>query len=189
MKNCLCSLFLESPHPTECPISNRAHAPPREGRERKLVGKRAELDGRLRELDEHLHTSAGGNFSTGRGTRRVRLVRGEGRGVSDQYRVRDAACPLSTRGRAGRAHDLVVDGEAVAEHGDVPLAEAEDRRRVVDDAVLRGEKAALESGCSFTKERSAPPTPPIPTVTPTRVPTEHSPAAKGDKGLIYLEGV
>jgi hypothetical protein len=32
------------------------------------------------------------------GTRRVRLVRGEGRGVSDQYGVRDAACPISTRG-------------------------------------------------------------------------------------------
>ena len=28
---------------------------------------------------------------------RVRIVRGEGRGVSDQYGVRDAACPLSTR--------------------------------------------------------------------------------------------
>ena len=30
--------------------------------------------------------------------RRVQLVRGEGRGVSDWYGVRDAACPLSTRG-------------------------------------------------------------------------------------------
>ena len=30
--------------------------------------------------------------------RGVRLVRSEGRGVSDQYGVRDAACPLSTRG-------------------------------------------------------------------------------------------
>ena len=35
------------------------------------------------------------------GTRRVRLVRGEGRGVSDYYRVRDAACPLSTRRGGG----------------------------------------------------------------------------------------
>ena len=33
--------------------------------------------------------------------RRVRLVRGEGRGVSDLYGVRDAACPLSTRGGGG----------------------------------------------------------------------------------------
>ena len=31
----------------------------------------------------------------------VRLVRGEGRGVSDLYGVRDAACPLSTRGGRG----------------------------------------------------------------------------------------
>jgi len=30
--------------------------------------------------------------------RRVRSVRGEGRGVSDQYGLRDAACPISTRG-------------------------------------------------------------------------------------------
>jgi len=29
-------------------------------------------------------------------TRRVRLVRGEGRGVSDWYGVRDAACPIGT---------------------------------------------------------------------------------------------
>ena len=28
--------------------------------------------------------------------RRTRLERGEGRGVSDQYGVRDAACPIST---------------------------------------------------------------------------------------------
>jgi hypothetical protein len=41
---------------------------------------------------------AGTAISSGRGTRRVRLVRGEGRGVSDQYGVRDAVCPLSTRG-------------------------------------------------------------------------------------------
>ena len=27
---------------------------------------------------------------------RVRLVRGEGRGASDQYGVRDTACPIST---------------------------------------------------------------------------------------------
>ena len=32
---------------------------------------------------------------------RVRLVRGEGRGVSDSYGVRDAACPISTRGGGG----------------------------------------------------------------------------------------
>ena len=32
--------------------------------------------------------------STGCGTRRVRSVRGAGRGVSAQYGVRDAACPL-----------------------------------------------------------------------------------------------
>ena len=31
----------------------------------------------------------------------VRLVRGEGRGVSDLYGVEDAACPLSTRGGRG----------------------------------------------------------------------------------------
>ena len=31
-----------------------------------------------------------------RSDQRVRLVRGEGRGVSNQYGVRDAACPLST---------------------------------------------------------------------------------------------
>jgi hypothetical protein len=30
------------------------------------------------------------------GTRRVRFVRGEGRGVSDLYGVRDAACPICT---------------------------------------------------------------------------------------------
>jgi len=34
--------------------------------------------------------------STGCGTRRVRSVRGAGRGVSGQYGVRDAACPVST---------------------------------------------------------------------------------------------
>ena len=31
----------------------------------------------------------------------IRLVRGEGRGVSDWYGVRDAACPLSTRADTG----------------------------------------------------------------------------------------
>ena len=38
-----------------------------------------------------------------RGAGRLALapVRGEGRGVSDQYGVRDAACPLSTRGGVG----------------------------------------------------------------------------------------
>jgi len=34
-----------------------------------------------------------------RGTRCVRLVRGEGRGVSDHYGKRDAACPVSTKAR------------------------------------------------------------------------------------------
>ena len=36
-----------------------------------------------------------------RGARRVRLVRGEGRGVSASSGVRDAACPLGTRGEGG----------------------------------------------------------------------------------------
>jgi len=35
------------------------------------------------------------------GTRRVRLVREEGRGVSSQYGRRDEACPVSTGGRVG----------------------------------------------------------------------------------------
>ena len=37
--------------------------------------------------------------------RGVRLVRSEGRGVSDQYGVRGAACPLSTRGEGGGQGD------------------------------------------------------------------------------------
>ena len=36
--------------------------------------------------------------SASRRVTRVQLVRGEGRSVSNQYGVRDAACPLSTRG-------------------------------------------------------------------------------------------
>jgi hypothetical protein len=51
--------------------------------------------------------------------RRVRLVRGEGRGVSDWYGVRDAACPLSTRGggdhRDRRAALGAVDGGVLRE--------------------------------------------------------------------------
>ena len=46
----------------------------------------------------------------GGGTRRVRLVRGEGRGVSDEYGVRDAACPISTKG--AEPVQLLADGAA-----------------------------------------------------------------------------
>ena len=54
--------------------------------------------------------------------RRVRLVRGEGRRVPDQYGVRDAACPLSTGGGGG--HRVVGDDEGILERIDVRLREA-----------------------------------------------------------------
>ena len=54
-------------------------------------------------LDKFVKVDAAGAVGVDglRATRRVRLVRGEGRGVSDWYGVRDAACPLSTKGGAG----------------------------------------------------------------------------------------
>ena len=52
--------------------------------------------------------------STGRGTRRVPLVRGEGRGVSRKYGARDAACPASTGAHRGVKPLLDVQARSAA---------------------------------------------------------------------------
>jgi len=70
--------------------------------ERRDLAPRARLHGRGRD--------AACPLSTGEWTRRVRLVWGKGRGVSDWYGGRDAASPDSTREGEGTAHAQSVSG-------------------------------------------------------------------------------
>ena len=90
--------------------------------------------------------SAPAALAAGRGTRRVRSVRGEGRGVSDQYGVRDAACPLSTRGRGGggggapRAARRGAPAAARARRDGSERVPPEHRRDVQDGVVPPGSR-------------------------------------------------
>ena len=133
------------------------------------------------------------------GTRRVRLVRGEGRGVSDQYGVRDAACPLSTRGLVRRGGGGGATRGRCRGTGPAAGAGSPGRPRGTRGSrVGRGRSprclrppprahaqlavqsqlaqlAALgRQATRWGRRRPGAVPPPLPSVAPTRVPTVHS---------------
>jgi hypothetical protein len=80
----------------------RGTSPPRDGAARArarqaLLDRGADIESQAREPACAARPASGPPLRPAqRGT--VRLVRGEGRGVSDLYGVRDAACPIGTKG-------------------------------------------------------------------------------------------
>jgi hypothetical protein len=102
-----------------------------------------------------------------RPTQRVRLVRGEGRGVSDQYGVRDAACPISTRGGGAAAPLYVILWWRAAREAEVRAGRAgADLPGACRDTPVTSQTPtdllpALSSSCSLSLEVSdaAPRTP------------------------------
>ena len=92
------------------------------------------------------HRSPGGR------TRRVRFVRGEGRGVSGSYGGRDAACPVRTGGRGGEGVGSggrrepprpLPQEKAQAKGAELPPSPRIKRTRRVPHPVLIGRAAPL----------------------------------------------